>query len=303
MSINFYKEIIDNYKNLYETKEGYDTKIYAGEKQNIKEFHVHSFILKTQSKFFKSAFTEEIQKKDGYFILNLNYSPKIFEILLSYMYSGSIDITKLQPFDIINLLLPLDELGLQPLITYIQKILIENYFDLTANNVIETLELTYQKKSFDKLWDFNIQRICYNPDLLFKSTKFLTINPSILEIFLKRDDFCIDDEIIIWENLFKWACGQNPVTHQDINKWNKNDFTVMGRRLNSNLQTAKASYPIDENQIYSIWCNPCCGPTFGSGNDLLCSNGNWSSNQFTYHKIHFPSNFNINDYEVFQIKK
>ncbi len=84
MSTNFYKEIIDNYKNLYETKEGYDVKIYAGEKPNIKEFHVHSFILKTQSKFFKTAFTEDIQKKDGYYILNSNKSSNVFEILLRY---------------------------------------------------------------------------------------------------------------------------------------------------------------------------------------------------------------------------
>jgi hypothetical protein len=84
MSTNFYKEIIDNYKELYETKEGYDAKIYAGEKSNIKEFHVHSFILKTQSKFFKTSFTEVVQKKDGYFILNSNISPKIFDILLRY---------------------------------------------------------------------------------------------------------------------------------------------------------------------------------------------------------------------------
>ena len=59
-------------------------KIYAGEKQNIKEFHVHSFVLKTQSEFFKKIFITKdgIEKKDGYFILNSNHSPKIFEILL-----------------------------------------------------------------------------------------------------------------------------------------------------------------------------------------------------------------------------
>src|SRR6266542_3176214 len=75
MSTNYYKEIIENYKKLYETKKGYDTKVYAGEKPNIKEFHVHSFILKIHSKFFKTAFTEDVQKKDGYYILNSNYSP------------------------------------------------------------------------------------------------------------------------------------------------------------------------------------------------------------------------------------
>ena len=86
MSTNFYKEIIDNYKKLYETKEGYDAKVYAGEKPNIKEFHVHSFILKTQSKLFKTAFTGDVQKKDGYYILKLNNSSKVFEILLRYFF-------------------------------------------------------------------------------------------------------------------------------------------------------------------------------------------------------------------------
>jgi len=61
-------------------------KIYAGEKPGIKEFHVHSFVLKTQSEFFKKAFTTKdgIEKKDGYFIINSSNSSKVFEILLRY---------------------------------------------------------------------------------------------------------------------------------------------------------------------------------------------------------------------------
>ena len=84
MSANFYEEIIDNYKKIYETKEGYDTKIYVGEKPNIKEFHVHSFVLKIQSEFFNKSFTtkDDIEKKDDYFIINSSISPKAFEILL-----------------------------------------------------------------------------------------------------------------------------------------------------------------------------------------------------------------------------
>ena len=86
MSAKFYEEIIDNYKKLYETKEDYDVKIYAGEKPNIKEFHVHLFILKTQSEFFKKVFTTKdgVEKKDDYFIINSSNSSIIFEILLEY---------------------------------------------------------------------------------------------------------------------------------------------------------------------------------------------------------------------------
>ena len=84
MSTNFYEEIINNYKKLYETKDDYDVKIYVGEKPNIKEFCVHSFVLKTQSEFFKKIFITKdgIEKKDGYFIINSSNSPKVFEILL-----------------------------------------------------------------------------------------------------------------------------------------------------------------------------------------------------------------------------
>src|SRR6266536_3486463 len=146
------------------------------------------------------------------------------------MYCGSVNLTNLQFREILNLLLPSDDLGLQPLVTYIQGTLIINHHNFIIENVIEIIELTYQKKSLDNLWSFCLQQICYNPNHLFKSTKFLSINPSILEIILKQDDFCIG-EITIWEILLKWTCGQYPVIQQDINKWNKNEFTVMERRL------------------------------------------------------------------------
>ena len=143
------------------------------------------------------------------------------------MYCGSVDLTKLQPREILNLLLPSNEFELQPLVTYIQETLIKNHFNFIIKNILEIIELTYQQKFLIKLWDFCIQETCCEPDRLFKSTKFITLNPAILEIILKRDDFCIDNEIIIWENLLKWMSEQQPVIQQDINKWNKNDFMVM----------------------------------------------------------------------------
>src|SRR5437016_12901842 len=113
------------------------------------------------------------------------------------MYCGSVDLTKLQSREILNLLLSSNELELQPLVTYIQEILIENHYNFIVKEIIEIIELTYQKKSLDKLWGLCLQQICDNPDHLFESDKFLSFNPSILEIILKRDEFFIN-EIIIW---------------------------------------------------------------------------------------------------------
>ena len=91
------------------------------------------------------------------------------------MYCGSVNLTKLQSREILNLLSPSDELGLQPLITHIQEILIESHYDFIVKNVIEIIELAYQKVTFDKLWDFCLLQICDYPNRLFKSTKFLTL--------------------------------------------------------------------------------------------------------------------------------
>jgi hypothetical protein len=146
------------------------------------------------------------------------------------MYYESINLTKLQPCNILGLLLLSDELGLQLSITYVQKILM-NHHDFIINNNVEIIESTYQKVSLDMLWDIVLQQICDNPDRLFKSAGFLTFNPSTLEIMLKRDDFYVD-EIIIWENLLKWARCQYPAIQQDVRKWGNDDFVVMERRLN-----------------------------------------------------------------------
>src|SRR5207249_4050189 len=110
--------------------------------------------------------------------------------------------------------LPLDEFKLQPLVTYVQETLIRNHEDFIIKNICEIIELAYQKKSFNKLWNFCIEEVCFNPNYLFESIKFLNLNPSILEMILKQDYFYIDDEIIIWENLLKWACEQQPVIQQ-----------------------------------------------------------------------------------------
>src|SRR5438045_6260046 len=101
------------------------------------------------------------------------------------MYCRSVNLTKFQSREILNLLLSSDEFEFRPLVMYIQETLIKNHKDFIIKNILEIVELTYQKKFINKLWDFCINEICYEPDCLFKSTKFITLNPAILEIILK----------------------------------------------------------------------------------------------------------------------
>ncbi|CAB4444569.1 unnamed protein product [Rhizophagus irregularis] len=62
------------------------------------------------------------------------------------------------------------------------------------------------------------------------SDKFINLKALLLELLLKRDDFALD-EIIIWEDLIKWGLAQNPTIPKDVNKWSKEQFTIMERAL------------------------------------------------------------------------
>ena len=50
-----------------------------------------------------------------------------------------IDLTKLESREILNLLLPSDEIGLQPLFMYIRETLIENHYDLLLKILLKLL--------------------------------------------------------------------------------------------------------------------------------------------------------------------
>ena len=80
----YYQEVINDFEKLLTTEIGHDVIIYAGENENIKEFHAHSGILCTRSQYFYSAFSNEwAEKKDGKFIFKKpNVSPQIFKIIL-----------------------------------------------------------------------------------------------------------------------------------------------------------------------------------------------------------------------------
>src|SRR5205823_12189178 len=63
----------------------------------------------------------------------------------------------------------------------------------------------------------------------------------------------IDDEITIGENLLKWTCGQYPVIQQDINKWDKNEFTVMERRLSRFISSIRFYYISSEDFLLKVY--------------------------------------------------
>ncbi|RIA83789.1 hypothetical protein C1645_809064 [Glomus cerebriforme] len=232
MSFDYSQELSSDYEKLLENDEGYDVIIHAGENENVKEIHTHSNILRIRSQYFRMAFSNELAKKEnGKFIFNLpNISPQFFKIILRFIYCGKIDLTKLQGLDVLKLLMAVDELKIQTLILCVQEYLIKHQYEYLQQNPTEILETVYQHETFTELWNFCLEEICKEPELLFNSDKFINLKAPLLELLLKRDDLLLD-EIVIWDSLIKWNFAQHPSIQQDVKKWNKEDITIMERTL------------------------------------------------------------------------
>jgi hypothetical protein len=84
MSHEYCQEVLDDFEKLLTSAIGYDVIIYAGENENIKEFHAHSGILSTRTQYFYTAFSNEwANKKDGKYIFKKpNIPPQLFNIIL-----------------------------------------------------------------------------------------------------------------------------------------------------------------------------------------------------------------------------
>ncbi|POG76866.1 hypothetical protein GLOIN_2v851760 [Rhizophagus irregularis DAOM 181602=DAOM 197198] len=233
MSFEYLQEVSNDFENLLETDEEYDVIIYAGENEALKEIHAHSLVLRTRSQYFRTGFSKKwAEKKDGKFIFKKpNISPKIFNIILRFIYCGKINLANLQGSEILKFLMAADELNIQTLIPCIQEYLINHRHEfLRQQNSIEILETIYQHESFKDLWNFYLEKICEEPEILFKSEKFINLKAPLLELLLKRDDLNLD-EIIMWDNLIKWCLAQHSNVSQDVKNWNKEDVTIMERAI------------------------------------------------------------------------
>ncbi|RHZ89543.1 hypothetical protein Glove_13g259 [Diversispora epigaea] len=143
MSSVFQADIIEDYKQLYESEEGYDVKIYIGEDGNdLNESHAHSAVLRSRSTYFCKAFSDKwMKKQNGIFDYDL------------------IKISNQDP----TIICPIAHQGLETL----------------AKKYLET--------------------VCQNPEILFESDIFSSLEEDVFTLIIKSDELAMD-EIKIWNS-------------------------------------------------------------------------------------------------------
>src|SRR5690349_22748229 len=88
---------------------------------------------------------------------------------IRFIYCGNIELKNLQGTDVLKLLIAVDELNIQPLISHVQEYLIEHQTEFLHQNPTSILEIIYQHENFTDLWDFCLEKICEEPKILFDS--------------------------------------------------------------------------------------------------------------------------------------
>ncbi|GES81110.1 BTB/POZ domain-containing protein [Rhizophagus clarus] len=181
-----------------------------------------------------------------------NISPHLFNIIIRFIYCGNIELKDLQGPEVLKLLNAVDELNIQQLVSHIQEYLIENQTEFLDQNPTGILETVYQHETFTDLWNFCLEKICEEPDILFNSDKFIELKAPLLELLLKREDLNMD-EIKIWEGLLKWCFAQQNMTN-DPTKWSKEDITKIEMSLHRFIPLIRFYDIRPADFFYKVYC-------------------------------------------------
>ncbi|PKC72806.1 BTB-domain-containing protein [Rhizophagus irregularis] len=220
---------------LNSNDDNYDTIIQVGENENIKEFRVHSVILRSRSPYFEGAFSSSWVKKENDIIIfnKPNVTPNIFDMILRYIYSGKLDLTE-KLSDILKLLVASDELLLEELCDYLREYLTKERYNWIHKDFVLVFYTVRKLANCEFLQNYCFETICFDPEFIITSFSFPSLERDMYYDLLEREDLLIK-EIVAWDYLIIWGIEQTSGLRSlncDRNKWNNEDYEALKETLN-----------------------------------------------------------------------
>ncbi|CAI2186367.1 6874_t:CDS:2 [Funneliformis geosporum] len=233
MENKFLLGLSQDYLKLLETGEYADVIIYTGQEPDNKEFRAHSLVLRSRSTYFRDAFSNEWAKTQGNLMIfkQLDISPEVFEIILKFLYGGSLCLAEHDARIILELLISTDELELDELTDYIQEYLLNNSWRLMSHFVLFHRFAMQNDERFPKIRKCVIELIKENPSTIFDSNDFTTIDQDTLIAFFKCHNFSSIKPGILWRNLVEWGVAHTPSVPIQYVEWTDEDFEALGDTL------------------------------------------------------------------------
>ncbi|CAG8524006.1 12875_t:CDS:2, partial [Funneliformis mosseae] len=100
-----------DFTTLLEKTDDYNVLIEIGQKEKAKTFRAHSIILRARSEYFRAALSNDWVRREGDIMIfkKPNISCNVFDVILRFIYSGTIYLELLEDSEIFELLEASDE--------------------------------------------------------------------------------------------------------------------------------------------------------------------------------------------------
>ncbi|RHZ87373.1 hypothetical protein Glove_37g104 [Diversispora epigaea] len=230
MTTKFYDRLSNDLTQLLENPTDYNITIKVGEASVSQIFKVHSYILQSRSPYLKKKFNESPFNENHVKELKMpNISTKVFNVILNYIYGGTISLEKLENSIIFDLLIASHELDLDELVEYLQTHLSTNSGSWLRLNFAHVYQTSFQK-NFKIIQKFCNNIIAKYPDTIFESENFNSLPEDVLISIIRLDDLQLEEDKI-WDYVIQWGKDKNSDLPANLNEWTSNHFLTLKTTL------------------------------------------------------------------------
>ncbi|RHZ48301.1 hypothetical protein Glove_553g36 [Diversispora epigaea] len=231
MTLNFYKNLSNDYIKLLESGNEHNIIIEVGEPPVMQTFKVHSTVLCYRCPYLYDEFKKSTINNDVNIriIQKPQISVKVFNVIIKYIYGATVNLEKVETSIIFDLLMTANQFQLEELVERLQTFLIENHPSWLKLNFSKIYNLSFQT-DFKALQNFCDDIIAKHPNLIFESNDFNTLPEAALVSIIQRDDLQLE-ESKIWDYIIQWGTTQNKTLPSNFNDWIEKDFQNLKNTL------------------------------------------------------------------------
>ncbi|PKK60934.1 BTB-domain-containing protein [Rhizophagus irregularis] len=199
MSTQFLSKLSKNYIELLDDDEYYDITIEVGEDPNVKILRAHMSILCYRSPYLRRILASNKNRNKENILSHIKLSkisPEVFQIILKYIYGGTLSLNEQDTLEILKILIAAEELLLQELVDYLQKYFIENKSEWMEQHFELIHRTSFQSNSLLELQQFCTKFMANSPEKIFKSLDFTEPTNNISFPRNIKNDKIIDSKIV-----------------------------------------------------------------------------------------------------------
>ncbi|RIB03722.1 hypothetical protein C2G38_2224211 [Gigaspora rosea] len=235
MAAKFFEQLASNLNELLKNNNEYNVIIEVGHSPNIQTFKIHSIILNSRCLYFKDKLDAITYNENNVKIIKQdNISIEVFNIIVKYIYCGTISLENVNASVIFEILIASNEFRLEELIKHIQLFLLENKSSWLRLNFSRVYQASFKDNNLKDLQQFCATIIAKYPNIIFNSDQFFTLPENILIFILKLDNLQMDEGKIC-DYTIKWGIAQNPSLPTNPDRWSDEHFLTLKSSLQNCL--------------------------------------------------------------------